>query len=73
MRYKYRLENFVLFDCVGLERHLAEMAAKGLQLESIGRLVWKYRVTEPKKLTYSVTYAPARPFMTRSQRKNSSY
>lgn len=58
MKYKYRLENFVLFDCVGLERHLAEMAAKGLQLESIGRLVWKYRVTEPKKLTYSVTYAP---------------
>ncbi len=58
MKYTYRIESFILFDCVGLERHLEEMAAKGLQLESIGRMFWKYRRTEPQKLTYSVTYAP---------------
>lgn len=56
--YKYRFETYSFFDYAGLERHLAKMAAKGWQLESIGRTFWKYRKTEPARLTYSVTYAP---------------
>lgn len=35
--YKYRFETYSFFDYAGLERHLAKMAAKGRQLESIGR------------------------------------
>ncbi len=58
MKYKYCFENYIMFDCVGLEKHLKAMAAKGWQLESIGRLLWKYRKEEPADLTYSVTYLP---------------
>ncbi len=58
MKYKYRFEDYMMFDCVGLEKHLKAMAAKGWQLESIGKLFWKYRKEEPADLTYSVTYLP---------------
>lgn len=58
MKYQYRMETFSFLDYAGLERHLAKMAAKGWQLERIGRVFWKYRKEEPKQLTYSVTYIP---------------
>ncbi len=58
MKYKYRFESYILFDCVGLEKHLKSMAAKGWQLESIGKVFWKYRKEESADLAYSVTYLP---------------
>ena len=39
--------------------HLAAMAAKGWQLESISSFGWVYRQAEPRKLTYAVTYFAA--------------
>lgn len=55
---KYRMEDFLLYDCAAVERHLEQMAAKGWQLEAAGRFCWKYRRAEPTKLTYAATYAP---------------
>lgn len=54
----YRMEDYVLYDYTGVERHLSAMAAKGWRLESVGNDLWKYRRAEPAKLTYAVTYAP---------------
>lgn len=54
----YRMEDYVLYDYAGVERHLATMAAKGWRLEAAGDYLWKYRRAEPAKLTYAVTYAP---------------
>lgn len=53
---KYQLQTFFLFDYAGVEKNLAEMAAKGWQIEKIGTLFWKYRRIEPADMTYSVTY-----------------
>ncbi len=54
----YRIEDYVLYDYAGVERHLAAMAAKGWRLESASDYLWKYQRAEPAKLTYAVTYAP---------------
>ena len=56
---KYRMENYLLFDYIGVERHLSDMAAKGWRLEGIGAYgIWKYRRAVPKKITYEATYVP---------------
>ena len=52
---KYRLEPYQIYDYQGVERHLADMAAKGWRLESIG-LLWKYRRAAPAQVRYAVTY-----------------
>lgn len=57
-QFQYRMEDFLLYDCAAVERHLEQMAAKGWQLESAGRFCWKYRRAEPARLTYAATYAP---------------
>lgn len=54
----YRMEDYLLYDYAGVERHLSVMAARGWRLEAISDFLWKYRRAEPAKLTYAVTYAP---------------
>ncbi|HWQ76679.1 MAG TPA: DUF2812 domain-containing protein [Syntrophomonas sp.] len=49
-------EQFLFYDYTGIERHLEKMAARGWQLHKITHLYWEYRRTEPRKLTYTVTY-----------------
>lgn len=53
---KRRLEQFLFYDYTGIERHLERMASKGWQLHEITRFGWEYRKTEPRQLTYTVTY-----------------
>jgi hypothetical protein len=53
---KRRLEQFLFYDYSGIERHLERMASKGWQLHKITRFGWEYRRTEPRQLTYTVTY-----------------
>ena len=53
---KYRMEDRQLYDFKGVEKHLADMAAKGWRLERAGRHIWKYRRAEPAKVRYAVTY-----------------
>ncbi|NLA87515.1 MAG: DUF2812 domain-containing protein [Clostridiales bacterium] len=55
---KYRFENFLFYDCAGIERHLEKMSAKGWQLSKINRFIWVYRRSEPKKFSYTATYFP---------------
>lgn len=54
---KYRMEDRQLYDFKGVEKHLADMAAKGWRLERAGRHIWKYRRAEPAKVRYAVTYS----------------
>ncbi len=54
----YRYENFAFFDRSAIEAHLARMAEKGLMLDHIGTVLWRYRRTEPKKLRFSAVYFP---------------
>ena len=56
--YAYRMEIFQPFEFVAMERRLSAMARRGLQLEEIGSLFWKYRRGEPCKTSYAVTYLP---------------
>ena len=53
----YRWNTFQLYDCRGVEEHLAAMAAKGWRLERAGGILWKYRRAEPAKIRYAVTYS----------------
>ena len=53
---KKRIENHQFYDFTSIERHLAQMAAKGWRLEKIGRMFWQYRRAPAKKLTYAVEY-----------------
>lgn len=55
---KFRLEEFALFDYVGVERHLEKMAAKGWRLSEIAGNVWVYKKAEPANVKYAVTYIP---------------
>lgn len=55
---KRRLEWFSFYDHTGIEAHLERMAAEGWLLEKFGGFTWHYRRTEPKKLTFSVSYFP---------------
>lgn len=55
---KRRLELFSFHDRTGLARHLEAMAAKGWLLEKIGPAGWVYRRTEPRKLTFYISYYP---------------
>ena len=54
---KYRMEDRQRYDFKGVEKHLADMAAKGWRLERAGRHIWKYRRAEPAKVRYAVTYS----------------
>lgn len=56
LKVKYRMEDFLLFDYLAVERHLSNMAKKGWMLESAGPQLWKYRKAEPADITYAVTY-----------------
>lgn len=56
--YAYRMEIFQPFEFAAMERRLSAMARRGLQLEEIGSLFWKYRRGEPRKTSYAVTYLP---------------
>lgn len=54
---KFRPEGSLQFyDYERIERHLAQMAAKGWRLERISGLGWHYRRAPAKKLTYAVEY-----------------
>ena len=53
---KHRMEHFLMFDYIGVEKHLEKMAAKGWQLSEIDNFYWTYERKEPKRLRYSVTY-----------------
>ena len=56
----YRLEAYYLFDHSGIQRRLADMAAKGWLLDKLGSL-WRYRRIDPeegKRLRFAVTYFP---------------
>ena len=53
----YRWNTFQLYDCRGVEEHLAAMAAQGWRLERAGGVLWKYRRAEPAKIRYAVTYS----------------
>ena len=55
---KRRLEAFSFFDYTGIARHLSGMAEKGWLIESISNFGWVYRRTEPKKLSFWVSYFP---------------
>ena len=52
------MEIFSFYDRSGLERRLAAMAEKGWLLEKIGSILWTYRRTEPRKLTFCVCWFP---------------
>lgn len=54
----YRMEIFQPFEFEAMERHLSRMARRGLQLDSIGSLCWKYRREAPRPTAYAVTYLP---------------
>ena len=58
MKYTYRFPLFRAMEADAVERYLKRMAAKGLQLESAGTFLWKFRRTKPAALTYAVTYFP---------------
>lgn len=59
MRDKKRCRNDLdLYDYRGVERHLADMAAKGWRLEKAGARIWIYRRAEPARIHYAVTYIP---------------
>ncbi len=55
---KYRFENFMLYDYLGVEKHLKKMAQKGWKLDKVNPAVWRYRRIEPTDLTYAITYVP---------------
>lgn len=49
---------FSFFDHTHAEAHLERMAQKGWMLESMGDSTYTYRRAEPKKLCFTVCYAP---------------
>lgn len=53
----YRWNTFQLYDCRGVEEHLAAMAAQGWRLERAGGVLWKYRRAAPARVRYAVTYS----------------
>ncbi len=55
---KRRFENFMPYDCSGIQTHLEEMAQKGWLLEEMGIYLWRYHRIEPKKLHFAVIYLP---------------
>ena len=54
---KYRWNTFQLYDCRGVEAHLAAMAAQGWRLEKARGSLWKYRRAQPAQVRYAVTYS----------------
>lgn len=53
---KLQLNIYSPRDYLRIEQHLAQMAAKGWQLEQIDNVFWRYRIAEPKKMRYSVLF-----------------
>jgi len=49
---------YSFYDRKGISAHLEAMAARGWLLEKMGPYAWTYRRTEPRPLTFSVTYFP---------------
>lgn len=49
---------YSFYDRKGISTHLEAMAARGWMVEKMGPYAWIYRRTEPKTLTFSVTYFP---------------
>lgn len=55
---KRRLEVFPAFDGDGMAAHLEKMAERGWMVEEIGPFSWQYRRTQPKKLSFHVSFFP---------------
>lgn len=55
---KRRFEWFSFYDREAIEKHLENMAEQGWMIENVGRIIWRYRRIEPKKLHISVTCFP---------------
>lgn len=58
MRKRYRLNLYSLYDHTGMEAYLTAQAARGWLLERMDRIFWVFRRTEPRQLTFAVTYDP---------------
>lgn len=56
---KRRMEFFSTYDRDSIAAHLEAMAARGWQLESMGKYLWTYRRAEPRSMHYAVTYYDA--------------
>ena len=61
MKHTYRFPLFRAMDSDAVARYLERMASNGLQLETAGLLLWKFRREKPDFLTYAVTYFPEAP------------
>ncbi len=48
-RYRY-------YDYIGIQDHLTEMAARGLQLRKTGNHIWQYEECPPEELRYCMEY-----------------
>lgn len=73
MKIKRRWESFWPYDGAGIARHLAVMAQRGWQLQSLGPSLWTYRKAAPCALDYAVVYAARddgeRPALERAYRE----
>lgn len=54
----YKWERLPFYDGDRIARRLEERAEQGWMLENPGSLLWRYRKTTPRKLTFAVTYFP---------------
>ena len=55
---KRRMELLSFYDHTGIAAHMEKMAAKGWMLDKIGAYLWHYRRTEPRQLSFAVSYYP---------------
>lgn len=53
---KLQLNIYSPRDHLRIQEHLSAMAAKGWLLEQADNFFWRYRISEPKKLRYSVLF-----------------
>ncbi len=53
---RYQLSLFSMIDYESVEKRLEKMAAKGWEIESTGKFLWKYRRTMPKDKKYAVVF-----------------
>lgn len=55
---KRRLFRFSLYDRTGIAEYLVNQAKNGWMIEKIDNYGFKFRKTEPKKLSFAITYLP---------------
>lgn len=56
MKRKRRQEFFAFYDDTSLKNHLEKMAKKGWMIEKMNNYFWTYVRTEPKDITFEITY-----------------